>query len=149
MKNWIAKNIYKLMYWIDTKRNKISHYSYETAPYCGHYYNGHNGWLTSSHYHEGMGGEIGQIGWFKFMSDSEAPSEWSILVQPPKPVVIWTTVIIPKPLVVREITFHGFIAFCPSYGKRFWSINKARTVFHILGCRFERRIEIKKTSELL
>ena len=47
--------IYDLCYWIDQKRGKIDPYSYETAPYCGHHYSGHKGWLTWSDYHESEG----------------------------------------------------------------------------------------------
>lgn len=47
--------MYGLLYRIDVKFGWAKHYSYETAPFCGHHFNGHKGKLTSSQYHEGMG----------------------------------------------------------------------------------------------
>lgn len=52
----LAKLIYNLFYWIDVKFNLIEEYDYETAPYCGHHFNGHKGKFTHSDFHEGMGG---------------------------------------------------------------------------------------------
>ena len=52
----LAKLIYRLFYWIDVKLKSIEEYDYETAPYCGHHYNGHKGKFTHSDYYEGDGG---------------------------------------------------------------------------------------------
>lgn len=60
MKKRICKFIYGLFYWLD--RKNIQEYNYETAPYCGHHYNGHTGRFTSSDYHEGDGGKEVKFG---------------------------------------------------------------------------------------
>lgn len=52
----IAKLIYNFFYWLDVKFGYVEDYSYETAPYCGHHFNGHKGKFTESSFHEGMGG---------------------------------------------------------------------------------------------
>jgi hypothetical protein len=51
MKNRICSALYNILYKLDT----IKKYDYETAPYCGHHYNGHHGKYTISSYHEGIG----------------------------------------------------------------------------------------------
>jgi len=53
---FLAKLIYRLFFYLDGKLGYVERYDYETAPYCGHHYNGHNGKFTSSSYHEGDGG---------------------------------------------------------------------------------------------
>ena len=55
MKNKILQSIYNLAYYLDDKLDYIKTYDYETAPYCGHHYNGHRGKFTASGYHEGDG----------------------------------------------------------------------------------------------
>jgi hypothetical protein len=52
----IAKAIYNTAIAIDRKLGTGNEYSYETAPYCGHYYSGFRGKLVSEHFNEGMGG---------------------------------------------------------------------------------------------
>lgn len=51
----LAKLVYRFFYFLDVKFNLIEEYDYETAPYCGHHYNGHRGKFTASSYHEGDG----------------------------------------------------------------------------------------------
>ena len=46
---WLAVSIDQLLKVYET-------YDYETAPYCGHHFNGSKGKFSSSDYHEGMGG---------------------------------------------------------------------------------------------
>ncbi len=55
MKTKILFAIYNFFYWLDVKLGKENSYGYETAPYCGFHFNGHDGKFTSSRYHEGMG----------------------------------------------------------------------------------------------
>lgn len=55
MTNKILCSIYNLCFYIDNKLGYIESYDYETAPYCGHHYDGHKGKLTASDYHEGDG----------------------------------------------------------------------------------------------
>ena len=55
MTNKILRSIYNLFYYADNKLGYIKSYDYETAPYCGHHYNGHKGKFTASGYHEGDG----------------------------------------------------------------------------------------------
>ena len=55
MKNKILQSIYNLFYYLDNRLDYIKSYDYETAPYCGHHYNGHKGKFTASGYHEGDG----------------------------------------------------------------------------------------------
>jgi hypothetical protein len=55
MKNKILQLIYNLFYYIDNRLDYIKSYDYETAPYCGHHYDGHKGRFTASDYHEGDG----------------------------------------------------------------------------------------------
>jgi len=58
----IAKSIYSVLFFLDEKLfKKVSEYSYETAPYCGHHFSGHNGRFTKSSYHESMGGCSGKF----------------------------------------------------------------------------------------
>jgi hypothetical protein len=61
----MLRAIYNFFYRLDKKRdfNDTMHYEYETAPYCGHHYNGHKGKWTHSSYHEGDGGES-LLTWF-------------------------------------------------------------------------------------
>lgn len=53
----IYQLLYNLGYWLDTQINVIEEWDYESAPYCGHYHNGHRGYFTESTYHEGDGGQ--------------------------------------------------------------------------------------------
>jgi hypothetical protein len=55
MKNKILKSIYNLAYYLDDKLGYLNTYRGESAPYCGHSYNGHNGKFTGSAYNEGDG----------------------------------------------------------------------------------------------
>lgn len=61
----LYEHLLALAVWFDRKIGRYKEYSYETAPYCGHYYNGHEGWLTGSHYHEGDGYCRLKIGWLE------------------------------------------------------------------------------------
>lgn len=68
---WFAQNLYRLCYSFDKAHGRIEEYEYETAPYCGHHHSGHNGYFTSSHYHEGDGGMVANIPvwkWFTLVS---------------------------------------------------------------------------------
>lgn len=56
MKTRILNAILDIAFAIDKWMGWITEFDYETAPYCGHHYNGHAGKLTSSDYHEGDGG---------------------------------------------------------------------------------------------
>lgn len=63
IKSFLGKLFYNLFLLADKKH--IEKYSYETAPYCGHYYNGHNGKYTQGSYHESCGGEYNKVfTWF-------------------------------------------------------------------------------------
>lgn len=55
MKNYLLRSLYNLFYYLDNRLDYIKSYDYETAPYCGHHYNGHKGRFTASDYHEGDG----------------------------------------------------------------------------------------------
>ena len=55
MNQFLLKSIYQLFHCLDNKLGLIESYDYETAPYCGHHYNGHKGKFTASSYHEGDG----------------------------------------------------------------------------------------------
>jgi len=55
MQNYLLRTIYNLFYYLDNRLGYIKSYDYETAPYCGHHYNGHRGKFTASGYHEGDG----------------------------------------------------------------------------------------------
>ena len=54
---YLGRAIYKLFLWIDTKLEYYDGYEGESAPYCGHHYNGHDGKFTQGRYAEGDGGE--------------------------------------------------------------------------------------------
>lgn len=59
----IAKVLYLFFIWLDKVTGNYESYSYETAPYCGHAHDGHDGFFTRSHFHESDGG--GEThGWF-------------------------------------------------------------------------------------
>lgn len=53
---FFAKCIYLFLVWLDQKMGNYQYYKGETAPYCGHGYDGHTGIFTHSHYHESDGG---------------------------------------------------------------------------------------------
>ena len=55
MKNYLLRSLYNLFYYLDNRLDYIKNYDYETAPYCGHHYDGHKGRFTASDYHEGDG----------------------------------------------------------------------------------------------
>jgi len=76
MKRLIVRSVINLCYKVDSKLGKIESYDYETAPYCGHHYSGHNGWLTSGSYHEGDGGESASLLGFKFCSSTDNEYWW-------------------------------------------------------------------------
>lgn len=60
---FIAKHVYLFFVWLDRRTGRYESYSYETAPYCGHAHDGHDGYFTRSHFHESDGG--GEThGWF-------------------------------------------------------------------------------------
>jgi hypothetical protein len=81
--NALAKFIYSLLYFIDSKLQKLSDYSYETAPYCGHHYNGHKGYFTQSSYHEGMGGCSASFLCFWVYKNTEE-ADWDMGISKPK-----------------------------------------------------------------
>lgn len=58
-----AKLIYRLFIWLDRITGNYESYAYETAPYCGHAHDGHEGYFTKSHFHESDGGGETK-GWF-------------------------------------------------------------------------------------
>ena len=64
-------------YRIDEKRGKLNHYEGETAPYCGHHYNGTDGVLYSAYYREGDGGERSDVLGFRFGRDTDDEYWWS------------------------------------------------------------------------
>jgi hypothetical protein len=47
--------IYDCLYYLDEKSGYLNKYRGESAPYCGHSYNGHKGKFTGSQYNEGDG----------------------------------------------------------------------------------------------
>lgn len=65
--NFLAKSIYLFLVWLDRKIGKYEGFRGETAPYCGHGYNGHTGYFTQSSFHEGDGGGESK-GWFYYES---------------------------------------------------------------------------------
>ena len=77
MKNRLINLVIDACYRIDEKRGKLNHYEGETASYCGHHYNGTDGVLYSSHYHEGDGGERADVLGFRFGRDTEGEYWWS------------------------------------------------------------------------
>jgi hypothetical protein len=81
--NALAKFIYSLLYFIDSKLQKLSDYSYETAPYCGHHYNGHKGYFSQSSYHEGMGGCSASFLCFWVYKNTEE-ADWDMGIYKPK-----------------------------------------------------------------
>ena len=62
--------------YIDNKRGKLDHYEYETAPYCGHHYQGTNGVLYKAYYHEGEGYEQARFLGFVFGIDTDDECWW-------------------------------------------------------------------------
>ena len=53
--NKILSFIYDCFYYLDEKLGYLKTYRGESAPYCGHSYNGHSGKFTGSEYNEGEG----------------------------------------------------------------------------------------------
>ena len=77
MKNQIINQIIRLGYKIDQRRNKLTTYDYETAPYCGHHFSGVNGSLYNASYHEGEGGECVKFLGFTFYSVTDNTYSWN------------------------------------------------------------------------
>ena len=80
MKNKILRLIYNLAYYLDDKLDYIKTYDYETAPYCGHHYDGHKGKFTASDYHEGDG-EKYCIFLFWVIAQSTEDKNWYIVTK--------------------------------------------------------------------
>ncbi len=57
MKKRLIRLIVDACKYIDYKRKKLEYYEGETAPYCGHHYQGANGVLYKAYYREGEGYE--------------------------------------------------------------------------------------------
>ncbi len=64
--------------WVDKKRGLYQEYSYETMPYCGHHYSGHEGWVTGSAYHEGCGGCFTNGRFFRVFESNDSDIGWEI-----------------------------------------------------------------------
>lgn len=77
MKKRVINLVIDACYRIDKKRGVLEHYDYETAPYCGHHYNGTKGVLYNAEYHEGEGGESADILGFRFVRDTDDEYWWS------------------------------------------------------------------------
>jgi len=134
----IGKWLYRLLYAIDNKLGYVKEYSYETAPYCGHYHNGHSGMLTHSHYHEGMGSAVHRnpifncgvkdngTGWWNWAVHPESKGAW----------VKWTTYR-GKGIAIQ---WHlvGFVGFNKAFTNRWFVYTGA--VCHILGIRFAQSV---------
>ena len=76
----LARTGYQLLLRFDRPKT----YGYETAPYCGHYYSGHTGKRTCSHYHEGIGYCEAQLGKLLFHKNSEEGSWKMYWIRKPK-----------------------------------------------------------------
>lgn len=77
MKNKILKSIYNLGYYLDKKLGYLNTYRGESAPYCGHSYNGHNGKFTGSAYAEGDGVKWAII-FFWVIAEHTEEQDWYI-----------------------------------------------------------------------
>ncbi len=76
MKKRLINIIIDACRYIDYKRGKLDHYEYETAPYCGHHYQGANGVLYKARYHEGEGYEQASFLGFVFGIDTDDECWW-------------------------------------------------------------------------
>ena len=79
-KTAIIRRIYLFLEWIDIKCGTYKEWDYESAPYCGHYHNGHTGTLTESGYLEGSGGR-GHSNFFFALGES-SDGKWFIYLLP-------------------------------------------------------------------
>jgi len=123
MKNRLINLVIDACYRIDEKRGKLNHYEGETASYCGHHYNGTDGVLYSSHYHEGDGGERADVLGFRFGRDTDDEYWWSFRYK-----------------VVREVFNDGlFIA----ESKYTTFLNELKAVLHYHKHGFSLRYRIK------
>jgi len=77
MKKRLIRLIVDACKYIDDKRDKLDHYEYETAPYCGHHYQGTNGVVYNASYHEGEGYEEAKFLGFVFGIDTDGDCWWS------------------------------------------------------------------------
>ncbi len=133
-KGFIARSVYSFLYWVDRKFYSIEDYSYETAPYCGHHYSGHNGHFTNSRYHEGDGqaqSSIRILGW-DVISTNHTDEGWSICWQKK----IYTTAKNGQECtpVYKCWTYHGNILFRKGFKNRLLFMNRQCVQF--LGFRF-------------
>jgi len=71
MKAKIIKMIINTAHKIDLKNGNLRTYDYETAPYCGHHYNGATGKYYFSDYFEGYGAEWANFYGFIFIYANE------------------------------------------------------------------------------
>tara|TARA_R110000772_G_scaffold75229_1_gene163369 strand:+ start:98 stop:475 length:378 start_codon:yes stop_codon:yes gene_type:complete len=124
MKNRLINLVIDACYRIDKKRGVLEHYEYETAPYCGHHYNGTKGVLYSSHYHEGDGGERADVLGFRFGRDTDDEYWWSFRYK-----------------VVREVFDDGLFIADSNYTT---FLNELKAVFHYKKHGFSLRYRIKR-----
>ena len=124
MKNRLINLVIDACYRIDKKRGVLEHYEYETAPYCGHHYNGTKGVLYNSDYHEGDGGESADVLGFRFGRSTEDEYWWNFRYK-----------------VVREVFDDGLFIADSDYTT---FLNELKAVFHYKKHGFSLRYRIKR-----
>lgn len=129
----LAQIIYKFASWLDRKH--IEKYDYETAPYCGHHYSGHNGKFTSSKYHEGDGFEMATLplfkGW-KIIAHHEDEEGWSWCISKKYRRLSSYNVMVSWEKI---ITYHGNVLFRKGFTNKLFSYHHGGAK-HFLGFRF-------------
>lgn len=140
MKNTICKSIYDSLY----KMDNVKTYNYETAPYCGHHFDGHTGRFTQSSYHEGMGYKQAKIGWLTVYKNSEE-KDWDFYFNVLKhPIIIRHKVVHKKPLLIECVYYEGFVGLNSGFRNRWFfgllPFRDGKIVWHFFGFRFRKGI---------
>lgn len=127
-----AKFIYLVAAWLD--RKNIYKFDYETAPICGHFYNGHIGKYTQSNYREGDGSKVATLplfrGW-KLISECHTYEGWGWCLKKVYSSLSDGRTCTPY---FRYIHYHGNVMFRKGF-KNKWYANTG-AAFHLLGFRF-------------
>lgn len=80
--NAIAKAVIRIAVATDKRMGFYKPYDYETAPFCGHHFSGHEGRFSESSYREGDGGSSGKIIWSMIKAYSHTDEGYHIDIDP-------------------------------------------------------------------
>lgn len=115
LRSILGKLSYSLFLWLD--RKYIETYGYETAPYCGHYYNGHTGKYTRADYHEGDGtSQNTRFKWLILCGQHTEEGYFFILLPPVKDAINWLRLLPRRTTIVlkKQDDLYLYFKYSPS-----------------------------------